>query len=302
MCFLLYSNPRFMVLALLAIYSAGCLVYSQNLEINSPNGLPSIILGKKLSGLMIAFAFAMICQFLIWRTLSKHALRFTISEMIKENITYLTKLQIYAESKFSRCEVKSTEDEDQIEKDLKTREKAIQSLINLAEPLIQYSKVESFLFKDFNSERYTQIMRANQAISDQNFMARKMIQKNQNKFFSNLKGLLESSKHERIESFEKLKISLYLSASALNSKLPLPQQAERILQPNRNFDRIIKNLNDNLTILVDFSKEIDFINDAGLNSFWLYLSVIHDNSKQVKIINDSVLNFFGSWEDQTKET
>ncbi|KAI8459222.1 hypothetical protein BY996DRAFT_4098727 [Phakopsora pachyrhizi] len=53
MCFLLYSNPRFLVLAFLAIHSAGSLVYKQAIEINLANKPPPITMAKYLTSLII---------------------------------------------------------------------------------------------------------------------------------------------------------------------------------------------------------------------------------------------------------
>jgi hypothetical protein len=103
--YLLYENPSFFVLSLLALNSAGVQIMYQHVNVNYYHrkvDSPSVQAGKAMAALSVALAIALVFQLFTLRTPARRTLRRSMAHLTYSMLGYHTILQAFVRSGGSR--------------------------------------------------------------------------------------------------------------------------------------------------------------------------------------------------------
>jgi hypothetical protein len=98
MNFIMYTNPQLFVMSLLAMNSAGSLVYPLYLTQNRPSDSPAYRMGKSLTALAIAIGLVTFFQLFVLRNPARRTVRKAMAKVMKANTAYTVILQAYVSS------------------------------------------------------------------------------------------------------------------------------------------------------------------------------------------------------------
>ncbi|KAA1112897.1 hypothetical protein PGT21_014793 [Puccinia graminis f. sp. tritici] len=295
----LYTNPKLFVMSLLAMNSAGTLVYPLYLNQNVPFDSPVYRMGKSLTSLAIAIAIVSFFQLFVVRNPARRTLRKAMAKVMKANTAYTVILQAYVSSTIPTdpSHRSSPKVIQRVAKDLMKREARIQADITALMPLMNFASVEPAFGKPFNAAEYLKIARANQLILDRNRDARIAIGTRPLPTRI-LTEFVEKLAPYRRASLSRIKTSLYLCTSTLQSKFPLPENISS--SGNQEFGQEI--LHDALVLACRLATSPDglqLVKSKELTRYWLYLSSINSGFAQLECIQESAKKIFGRLEDET---
>ncbi|KAH9456904.1 hypothetical protein Pst134EA_020813 [Puccinia striiformis f. sp. tritici] len=224
MNYVLYTNPQLFVMSLLAMNSAAGLVYPLYLNQNIPFDSPPLRMGKSLTSLAIAIGIVTFFQLFVLRNPARRTLRKAMAKLMKANTAYTVIFQAYVSSTIpiDPSHRPSPRAIQRVQKELMKREIQIQEDITALMPLMMFARVEPAFGRPFNAVEYLKIARANQLILDRNRDARIAIgttplpRRIMSEFVAKLAPY-------RRPTLARIKTSLYLCTSTLQSKFPLPE-------------------------------------------------------------------------------
>ncbi|PLW14214.1 hypothetical protein PCANC_17833 [Puccinia coronata f. sp. avenae] len=299
MNFIMYTNPQLFVMSLLAMNSAGSLVYPLYLTQNRPSDSPAYRMGKSLTALAIAIGLVTFFQLFVLRNPARRTVRKAMAKVMKANTAYAVILQAYVSSTIpiNPSHRPSSKAIDRVAKDLIKRELQIQDDITALMPLMKFASVEPAFGKPFNAAEYLKIARANQLILDRNRDARIAIGTSPlpRKILSEF---VEKLGPYRRPTLSRIKTSLYLCTSTLQSKFPLPETFNAA--DNHQFGQEI--LHDALVLACRLAASpdgLELVKSKELTRYWLYLLSINSGFSQLELIQESAKKIFGRLEDET---
>ncbi|WAR60309.1 hypothetical protein PtB15_9B246 [Puccinia triticina] len=299
MNFVLYTNPKLFVMSLLAMNSAGTLVYPIYLNQSIPYDSPPYRMGKSLTSLAIAIGIVTFLQLFVLRNPARRTLRKAMAKVMKANTAYTVILQAYVSSTIPidpshRPSAKAIQ---RVAKDLTKREARIQADITALMPLMKFASVEPAFGKPFHAAEYLKIARANQLILDRNRDARIAIGTRPLPTRI-MTEFVEKLAPYRRPTLSRIKTSLYLCTSTLQSKFPLPEIYN--VAGNQEFGQEI--IHDALVLacrLASSPEGLQLVKSKELTRYWLYLSSINSGFAQLECIQESAKKIFGRLEDET---
>jgi len=299
MNFIIYTKPKLFVMSLLAMNSAGTLVYPIYLTQDRPSDSPAYRMGKSFTSLAVAIGLVSFFQLFVLRNPARRTVRKAMAKVMKANTAYTVILQAYVSSTIPidpshRPSPKAIE---RVAKDLIKREIQIQDDITALMPLMNFASVEPSFGKPFQAAEYLQIARANQLILDRNRDARIAIGTTPlpRKIMSEF---VEKLAPYRRPTLFRIKTSLYLCTSTLQSKFPLPETYCAV--QNQEFGQEILHDASVLACRLAASTEgLQLVKSQELPRYWLYLSSINYGFAQLELIQESAKKLFGKLEDET---
>ncbi|OAW00011.1 hypothetical protein PTTG_25139 [Puccinia triticina 1-1 BBBD Race 1] len=298
MNFVLYTNPKLFIMSLLAMNSAGTLVYPIYLNQSIPYDSPPYRMGKSLTSLAIAIGIVTFLQLFVLRNPARRTLRKAMAKVMKANTAYTVILQAYvlSASTLDPSHRPSPGAIQRVAKDLIKRETRIQADITALMPLMNFASVEPTFGKPFHATEYLKIAKANQLILDRNRDARIAIGTRPLPTRI-MTEFVEKLAPYRRPTLSRIKTSLYLCTSALQSRFPLPEVYN--VASNQEFGQEI--LHDALVLacrLASSPEGLQLVKSKELTRYWLYLSSINSGFAQLECIQESAKKIFGRLEDE----
>ncbi|KAI9620245.1 hypothetical protein H4Q26_013814 [Puccinia striiformis f. sp. tritici PST-130] len=302
MNYVLYTNPQLLVMSLLAMYSAAGLVYPLYLNQNIPFDSPPLRMGKSLTSLAIAIGIVTFFQLFVLRNPARRTLRKAMAKLLKANTAYTVILQAYVSSTIpiDPSHRPSATAIQRVHRNLMKREMQIQDDITALMPLMMFARVEPAFGRPFNTVEYLKIVRrvqANQLILDRNRDARIAIGTTPLPRSIMTEFTAKLAPYRRPTS-ARIKTSLYLCTSTLQSKFPLPETYNAA--ENQIFGQEI--LHDALVLacrLAATPEGLQLVKSKEITRYWLYLSSITGGFAQLECIQESAKKIFGRLEDET---
>ncbi|KAF8507686.1 hypothetical protein BU17DRAFT_57210 [Hysterangium stoloniferum] len=224
MQYILYERPSLFVLALLAMNGTGVLVVTEYVAVEylgrANFDSPALRTGNAL---MVALAIVAVFQLFILRNPARRTLRQKVAALTFETLSYAVLLQA-----FGRAVLTSSADARpskpallRIEKELKYRELKLQSAIIETMPLISFAAAEPEFSTPFRKDLMLRIIRGNQLILDRYREARAALGTKEFEQFIWVYFAKILSPY-RARNTRILKAELYLIASSIQAKAPLP--------------------------------------------------------------------------------
>ncbi|KIJ47171.1 hypothetical protein M422DRAFT_28858 [Sphaerobolus stellatus SS14] len=258
MQYVLYERPALFVLALLALNGTGVLVATEwiAVEFLHRENFDSPALrtgGKAISALMVAVAIVAIFQLFILRNPARRTLRKAVAALTYQTLSYMVLLHAY-----SRVMMIASNPDDRppkaalirIENELKHRELKLQSAIINLTPLVGFASAEPHFTKPFRKDVVLKIIRGNQLILDRLREARAALdtQPFEEFILVHFSSILAPYRARNVRI---MRTQLYLIASSIQAKAPLPQFTPGNILTNRARANMI---HDYLVLSARFSK------------------------------------------------
>jgi len=299
--YLIYEQPKFFALALLALNATGVLVMTEWVYrdvYNRPFDSPSLRTGKGLTSLAAGVGIAAIFQLFIARNPARRTLRKAIARVTYSNLAYLTLLQAYvraiipADAKQHQVPKPVV---DRICKELKKRELKIQAEIISMMPLIVFARAEPSMSKKFDPRLALRAIRVNQVILDRLREGRAAIGTDGLSEIL-LRNFVSVLSPYRRRSSRISKSVLGACASALSSKLPLPQDMPLVGRQAATADF----LHDALLLSYRFALTEEgrqVVRSGDLTRYWFYVLSVYTIFPQLDELELVVKDMFGHLED-----
>ncbi|KAG8964460.1 hypothetical protein FRC03_001776 [Tulasnella sp. 419] len=230
--YLIYEQPKFFALALLALNATGVLIGTEWLYVvhlgRSNFDSPAYRTGKGLTSLAVAIALCATFQLLVARNPARRQLRKALAHITYLNLAYITLLQAFVRAVVPADPSHTVPDRavETVRKELQRREVKLQRELIEIMPLITFASAEPSLSHKFNPVPPLRIIRANQAILDRLREARAAIGTTpfEEHILTNFVSVLSPYRRRAHRS---TKTTLSLCAASLSSKLPLPHDLPR---------------------------------------------------------------------------
>ncbi|KAG8908778.1 hypothetical protein FRB99_003016 [Tulasnella sp. 403] len=298
--YVIYEQPKFFALALLALNGTGVLVCTEYIYkdyFHRPFDSPAYRTGKALASLAVAVALTGIFQLFIARNPARRALRLSLAHVTRSNLAYLTLLQAFVRAMIP-ADPKHKAPEPvfaRVVKELKRREMKIQAEIIAIMPLLTFAAAEPSLSNKFNAKPYLRLIKANQAILDRLRESRDAI--GSTRFTDSfLAEFVAPLSPYRRRSTRLTKTALSLGAASLASKQPLPSDVPRIEWANMLPDF----LHDALVLSHRFAQTPegqDAVRKGEFTRYWFFVLAITSIYPQLIEIQDVCHIMFGKLED-----
>jgi len=226
--FLLHERPALFVLGLLALNGTGVLIATEWIAVEylrrTGFDSPALRAGKAITALGMALAIVAIFQLFILRNPARRTLRKAVASLTYQTLSYMVLVHglgrvILASRSDSRPPRAALV---KVEKELRHRELKLQSAIIQVTPLINFAAAEPQFSKPFKKEAMRRIIQGNQVILDRLRESRAALRTQEFEEFI-LVHFASALAPYRARSTRLLKGELYLIASSLQSKAPLPQ-------------------------------------------------------------------------------
>ncbi|KAF8488906.1 hypothetical protein JB92DRAFT_1405681 [Gautieria morchelliformis] len=276
MQYVLAEKPAYFVVALLGLNATGVLVVTEWVSVDYLHRTnfdsPVLRFGKAISALMIALAIAAIFQLFIFRNPARRTLRKAVATMTYDVLSYAVLLQAYSlstlwsspESRPSRPALL------RVERELRHREMKLQTAIINAQPLLKFAAAEPQFTTPFKKDVILRIINSNQLLIDRLREARAALgsQPFENFILTNFVSVLAPYRARHILM---VKSQLYLIASSLQAKMPLPHSMPVGQLTNRNRAEFI---HDCLILSARFSHTEEGKTAIGSREFMRYMSFL----------------------------
>ncbi|KZT61407.1 hypothetical protein CALCODRAFT_491212 [Calocera cornea HHB12733] len=298
--YMVHEMPQLFIFSLLAMNSCGATivtvyvnaVYGGDSDYNTPPFMAAIGLAALAVALGIVFCF----QLLILRSPARHALRIALAAVIEDHLAYVTMLQAYCRS-LELVDPSDAPDPKivrRVEGELKRREAKIQARILDLGQLIGFASLEPNWQKPFRKEAAAKLLRANQLLLDRWSETRSAVGNEPFPPFVSQQFVSILSPYRR-QCYTVTKTSLYLAATSMASKIPLP-----IETPNPG--RLASDLVHDALLLssryakTDEGREI--VKTGDFARYWFFLLVNMSALTHVANIEDACREIYGTFEDK----
>ncbi|KZV97308.1 hypothetical protein EXIGLDRAFT_764598 [Exidia glandulosa HHB12029] len=296
--YLIYYNPKFFVLSLLALNSAGVLVVTEWIYVehwHRPFDTPIFRAGKAVTSLGIALGISVIFQVFILRNPARRTLRKALADLTYSMLSYYTLFHAYV-----RAVVPVALDDYRpprsaicrVEKELKRRELKMQRQLIDMNPLLVFAAAEVDFTSPFRADLAAKVMRCNQMMLDRLKEARSVIG------VDVVPDIITREFSARLYAYRRrnirlAKASLYTCASSLASKAPLPSETPAKLFLKGNMGDF---LHDAMLISSHMSRTEEgkeAILNGELTRYWAYVMTITSLSEQLITLEETCHELFG---------
>ncbi|KZO91191.1 hypothetical protein CALVIDRAFT_602427 [Calocera viscosa TUFC12733] len=298
--YLVNEKPQFFIFALLALNSCGATILTVYVnavyEGNHDYNTPPYMAGIGLAALAVALALVFCFQLLILRNPARHALRVALARVIEDHLAYVTLLQAYCRA----LELIDPSDQvdpkivRRVERELIRREDKLQAQIIDMNQLISFAALEPTWQKPFQKEAAAKVLRANQLLVDRWSETRSAIGSEPFPPFVSQQFVSILSPFRR-QCYTVTKTSLYLAATSMASKIPLPLET-----PNPG--RLVSDLvHDALLISFRYAKTEEgreIVQSGDFARYWFFLLVNMSALQHVADIEDACREIYGTFEDK----
>ncbi|EJU01750.1 hypothetical protein DACRYDRAFT_116214 [Dacryopinax primogenitus] len=298
--YVIHEKPQLFVLGLLSLNSAGVLIITEYVQAdyvgNANFDSAPYRAGKGLAALSIAITLVLCFQLLILRNPARHTLRKALAHLIEEHLAYVTMLQAYCRAlgPIDANDRPSHKNVLRVESELKRREAKLQARIIGMNPLISFAAAEPQWEAPFRSDAAVRIVRANQILLDRWSEARSAIGTEPFPAFISREFISVLSPYRR-QAYVHAKVSLYLAAASMASKMPLP------LEVPKAGKLISEMMHDALLLSSRFAKTDEgreTVKSGEFARYWFFLLVMTSACRQVSSIEEGCRLMYGSFEDK----
>ncbi|KIM23580.1 hypothetical protein M408DRAFT_253625 [Serendipita vermifera MAFF 305830] len=296
----IYEKPQLFVLALLALNSAAAIVIIEYINVEyygrTTFDTPALRAGKFMVSLGVALAIVITFQLFVLRKPARRTLRLAIGNLVYSNLAYNTILQAYIRAVLPADPKQRGKPAvlKRIERELKYREAKMQAQIIEMGPLMAFASAEPSFTQPFRGEIIQEIIQASQIILDRLREGRAAIGVEPFEPFI-LQNLVTELSPYRRRASRITKTNLYLCATSLMSKSPLPHDSD--------FSQVLLNqfVHDALLLssrLVRTEQGARAIREGDdFTRYWFYLISVSGIQTQIRRINMATKQWFGELED-----
>ncbi|KAF8585693.1 hypothetical protein K439DRAFT_1660110 [Ramaria rubella] len=303
MQYLFYEKPSFFVVALLGLNASGVIIMTEWIAVeylHRPNfDSPALRAGKGLTALTIALAIVAIFQLFILRNPARRTLRKRLAALTYETLSYSVLLQAFAISVL----LSSPEDRPskpalmRVERELRHRELKLQSAVINLTPLMSFAAAEPQFSGPFRRDAFRKIIGSNQLTLDRLREARAALGTEEFAPFI-LTHFVSILIPYRARHLRLMKTQLYLVASSLQSKAPLPQVTPLSMLSNKDRADFI---HDCLVLSARFAKTEEGRRSIRSREFMRYVSFLLCSTaitEPVKVMEAASKELYGELENK----
>ncbi|CUA67618.1 putative polyketide synthase 3 [Rhizoctonia solani] len=300
--YLIYENPMYFTLALLALNGTGVLVVTewmmQQYQGRHNYDSPPYRAGKALSSLAVALAIVGTFQLVVLRNPARRQLRQSTARIVYGLLGYNTILQAYvratmpADSAFRAPQAAL----ERVEHDLRHREMKLQAQLIEVMPLLMFANSEPQLVKPFRGDVVNKILKSCRIILDRYREARAALGTTRFDEFIVEEFISVLSPYRR-RFTRTIKTSFYLVASSLANKFPLPHDIQGVTDWQADF------IHDALVLSTRMARTETGANSVRSDDFsryWYYLLTVSTIGEQLKEMEMACKELFGELEDHPK--
>ncbi|KAH7102865.1 hypothetical protein BKA62DRAFT_92072 [Auriculariales sp. MPI-PUGE-AT-0066] len=299
--YLLYWQPRFLVIGFLGLNGAAVLISTEWIYVEYSKRVgfdtPIYRAGKAITSVAVALAIAVVLQVFILRNPARRTVRKTLARLTFSVLSYYTLFHEWA-----KIVIPYHIDEldgrppgaaiTRVHDELAKREQKIQQAIIDVTSLLQFAAAERDLGPPFRADLVTQMLNCLQQILDRVKEARYTIGT------STLPDIIIREFSQRLAPYRRrhikmTKTSLHLCASSLASKLPFPgETAARIYLPSsiRDYHHDALLISSHLSRTPE-GKEA--VLNGELTRFFAYIMTITSITDQLMVLEDACHDIFG---------
>lgn len=298
--YVIYEKPRLFVFGLLALASYGSLVIHEAVLVNYahiPFDAPSLATGKTFASLALAIGLVLIFQLFILRVPARRKLRIAMGELIYSTLAYVTIFQAYVQAVIPNGTTKRIPAAavKRVERELIQRESQIFGEMMGISSLIVAAAAEPSSVP-WRPQIPNRILQANGLLIDRFQEARIALGSGDIDPFI-LENMIQMLAPYRRQAHMTAKISLYLSATSLLSKTPLPYTTITIDKHLQDFieDAVIIS-----SRLASTEVGATAVKEDSFTRFWFYILCVGDMPRHLKEIEMVCKDMFGNLESDPK--
>ncbi|CAH7688136.1 expressed protein [Phakopsora pachyrhizi] len=305
--YVIHSTPQYFTFSLFVMNSAGGLMYRQYLDdypgFSTKIDSPLFRMLKSWVPSLIACAIAFFVQNMVLRKTTDRAVRWGLVNLMKVNLAHTVLLEKYIDAIIlAKNEIQtSPRILQQIFKDLTRRERKTQNQISELEALIGLKRFRHSPKEKKYLVEYHKILKASQKNLDRNRDVRLVLGCRELPALF-IEGLMKKLLPYRERALSQIKMSLYLCITALQTKIPLPQDTNESIKEKNIFSNLQSNFYHDGLILTSRLIELTNCNNYEVNfiqrhdelcRLWLYLISLTNVFIPLKTIQESIIKISG---------
>ncbi|EJU01760.1 hypothetical protein DACRYDRAFT_116219 [Dacryopinax primogenitus] len=261
---------------------------------NSPPFSAAIGLAALAVALGIVFCF----QLLILRSPARHALRVALARLIEDHLSYVTMLQAYVRALelVDPADLPSPKVVHKVERDLKRGESDLQRRIMDMDELVAFAAAEPNWQRPFQRDAVGRVLRANQLLMDRWSETLAAIGSEPFPLWVSEQFISTLSPYRR-SMFTLTKTSLFLVATSVASKIPLPIETPN---PGRMTSDLV---HDALLVSTRYTNTEEgrkTVKTGGFARYWFFLLANMSACAHVANIEDACREIYGTFEDKMR--